>query len=202
MLQEKKCRLCRREGEKLFLKGERCTSAKCSVTKRNYAPGKNGKTMGRKLSDYGIQLRAKQACKKIYKIREKTLKRYYDLAAKSKTSTGENLIKMLEIRLDNVVYKLGFGASLSASRQLVSHKHILVNSKKVNISSYLVKVKDKISVEKNIQPMIKNTKKLQDIPSWLELSKDKYSGTVLREPSKDDIKTNVDIQLIVEFYSR
>jgi len=202
MLQSKKCRLCRREGEKLFLKGERCTSAKCSFARRSYAPGKNGKTLGRKLSDYGVQLRAKQTCKKIYKIREKTLKKYYENAAKSKISTGEELLKMLELRLDNAVYKLGFAPSLSAARQLVSHKHILINNKKVNIGSYSLKAKDKICIDKNITPMIKNTKKTQDIPVWLELSKDKFSGTILREPTKNDIKTNVDIQLIIEFYSR
>ena len=202
MLQSKKCRLCRREGEKLFLKGERCIGAKCSFTRRSYAPGKNGKSMFRKLSDYGIQLRAKQTCKRIYKIREKTLKKYYDTAAKSKISTAEELLKMLEIRLDNTVYKLGFAPSLSAARQLVSHKHVLVNGKKVNIGSYSLKAKDKISLDKNITPLIKNTKKTQDIPTWLELSKDKFSGVILREPVKDDIKSNVDIQLIVEFYSR
>jgi len=202
MLLDKKCRHCRREGEKLFLKGERCASAKCSFTRRSYAPGKDGKSQNTKLSDYGKQLRAKQACKNIYMLREKTLKKYYDKAAKSKTSTGEKILAYLEIRLDNVIYRLGFAPSISAARQLVSHKHILVNEKKINIASYLVKAKDKISVEKNIVPMLKNTKKASDIPPWLTLGGDKFSGTVLREPVKNDISTNVDIQMIVEFYSR
>jgi len=202
MLQDKKCKLCRREGNKLFLKGIRCESAKCALTRRDYAPGKNKKSHSKKMSDYGMQLRAKQSCKKIYKLREKALSSYYDVASKHKGTTGDKLAQLLETRLDNVVYRLGFAPSLSAARQLVSHKHIKIDNKTVNIPSYHIKMKQKISVDKNIIPILKNTKKNEDIPKWLELSKDKFSSTILELPTKLNLPKDVQIQSIIEFYSR
>jgi small subunit ribosomal protein S4 len=202
MLQLEKCKLCRREGEKLFLKGSRCESAKCAMTKRPYAPGKNKKNANTKLSDYAKQLRAKQLAKKVYKLRENTLHKYYILSAKSKDTTVDKLFALLETRLDNVVYKLGFAQSMSFARQLVSHKHILIDNKTVNIPSYHVKNNQKISVDKNIIPMLKNTKKKEHIPAWLELTSDKFGAKILRMPTKLDTIHNIDIQSIIEFYSR
>lgn len=202
MLQEKKCKLCRREGNKLFLKGTRCEGAKCGLTRRPYAPGKSKKDRTPKMSDYGLQLRAKQSCKKLFKLRENTLVNYYAIAAKHKGTTGDKLAELLESRLDNVIYRLGIAPSMSAARQLVSHKHIKIDNKTINIGSYHVSPKQKVAVDKNIVPMLKNTKKPENIPTWLELSKDKFSATILRLPSKNDLSEDVQLQAIIEFYSR
>lgn len=202
MLQNQKCKLCRREGKKLFLKGMRCDSAKCSFTRRSYAPGSNGKKMNMKFSDYAIQLRAKQAAKRIYKINENTLKRYFDKATKSKKSTGEKLLQLLTLRLDNVVYELGLAKSRNQARQLVKHGHILVNKKRVDIPSYQLKAKDKIEVAKNKQPLIENSKKPNNIANWISLSKSKMQGELVSIPNISDITTDIDVDLIVEFYSR
>lgn len=202
MLQIKKCKICRREGDKLFLKGERCNSSKCSFNRRSYAPGKSEIKIHQKMSDYAKQLRAKQACKRIYKLSEKTLKNYYNKATKTKASTAERLLQLLELRLDNVVYRLGFAPSRSFSRQIVNHGHIKINNKKVNISSYLVKKSDKISVDNDFKPLVKNTKKHTDIPIWLKLNKDKVSGEIVKIPEKKDLDTKIGIQQILEFYSR
>jgi len=158
--------------------------------------------MYKKLSDYAIQLRAKQAAKRIYKINENTLKRYYKKATKSKKSTGEQLLQLLAIRLDSVVFELGIGVSHNQARQLVNHGHILINNKKVDIPSYQVKPKDKIEVTKNKRTLINNTKKSNDLPVWLKLAKNKIQGEVIKMPTKDEMTTDIDVGLIVEFYSR
>jgi len=201
-LQVKKCRLCRKENKKLFLKGERCQSVKCSFTRRSYAPGAQGKKFAGKLSDYGSQLREKQICKEIFKIRENTLRKYYEIAAKAKGGTGEKLIQLLETRLDNIVYKLGFTSSRSQAQQLVNHGHILINNKKLDIPSYQVKLKDKISVAENYKTNINNKSKQNDIPLWLQLNSNKTSGTLLNYPTKEDLMVDFNVSQIVEFYSR
>lgn len=201
MLQNKKCKLCRREGRKLFLKGDRCDLAKCSFTRRSYAPGKSNKFSSRKPSDYNKQLRSKQLCKRIYKIREKTLKNYFSKAVKSKGSTGERLLQLLELRLDNVIYRLGFAQSGSQAQQIISHGHILVNNKKITIPSCHLRAKDKISIKPNSQNVFRNTKKTKELPIWLNRSS-KTSGEVVKIPDKNEITTDVDVQLIVEFYNR
>ncbi len=202
MLQYKKCKLCRREGKKLFLKGSRCDSPKCSLTRRAYAPGTSGKNMRIKLSDYAIQLRAKQAAKRIYKLNENSLKRYYDKAAKSKKSTGEKLLQLLVLRLDNVVYELGINSSRNYAKQFIRHGHILVNQKRVDIPSYSLKKGDKISVANNKKQLVNNNKKTNDMPVWLKILKDKTQGEIIKIPTRDEITTNIDTDLIVEFYSR
>lgn len=202
MLQDKKCKLCRREGKKLFLKGERCLGPKCSIIRRSYAPGMPGKNVHPKLSDYAIQLRAKQTAKKIYKINENSLKRYYQKAAKSKKSTGEKLLQFLILRLDSIVYQLGITSSRNQARQLIKHGHILVNTKKVDIPSYQININNKIEVVKNKKNIINNTKKQSDLPTWLKLSKDKTQGEIIKIPTKDEITTDINIELVIEFYSR
>lgn len=202
-LQDTKCRLCRREGRKLFLKGARCESQKCGVTRRSYAPGQHGqKAFMKSVSDFAKQLRAKQAAKRIYKLRETVLEKYYDIASKTKGSTAERLLQLLETRLDNTIYRLGFIDSRSTAQQLITHGHILVNNKKLDIPSYNVKPEDKISINAKIKPLLSKKTKETDIPLWLQLSKDGLTGKVLRIPAKEDINTDIDIQSIVEFYSR
>jgi small subunit ribosomal protein S4 len=202
MIQNKKCKLCRREGIKLFLKGDRCSGSKCALIRRPYAPGSNGKNHRPKLSDYAIQLRAKQSAKRIYKINENSLKKYYIKATKSKESTAEKIIQLLQIRLDSVVYILGFADSRNQARQIIKHGHILVNNKKVSIPSYSVKLKDKISVNKNYQSLVKNNKKSADMPIWIKLSKNKTQGEIVKIPDHKDISTDINSELIVEFYSK
>lgn len=197
----KKCKLCRAEGKKLFLKGERCNLAKCSITRRPYPPGKSKKVF-RNLSDYGQQLRAKQACKRIYGISETQLKKYYQSAAKKKGATGETLLSLLERRLDNVVYRLGFSVSRVSARQIVKHGQILVNAKKVDIPSFLVKNTNKISINPKAEYLTLNKNKSENIPIWLRLDKDGNSGKVLKQPEKGELAIDIDDQLIVEFYSR
>lgn len=201
MLQIKKCKLCRREGRKLFLKGDRCDLAKCAFTRRPYAPGKSDKFRGSKPTDFSKQLRAKQACKRMFKISENMLRNYYDKATKSKGSTGDKLLQLLHTRLDNVVYELGFAPSRAAAQQLVGHEHILVNNKRINIISYQVKKDDKISIAPNSRMLIKADKKSNNISEWLKLI-NKNSGQLISIPTKENITTDVDIQLIVEFYNR
>lgn len=202
MLQTKKCKLCRREGKKLFLKGEKCNSPKCPFLRRPYAPGKSSKNNFQKMSDYGTQLRAKQSAKRTYKITEKVLRKYYDLATKSKTSTGEKILQLLETRIDNVVYRSGMASSRSQARQLVGHGHIKINDKKVDISSYQVKPKDIIRVSDKKKNLIANIKPTQETPLWLKVSKDRTKSEILSIPTKENIESNIDVQLIVEFYSR
>ena len=192
------CKRCRREGSKLFLKGGRCLTPKCSFGKRSYAPGANSSTRPSKLSDYGIQLREKQKTKTIYKIREKQFKNYFIKASKSKEASGEKLMQFLESRLDNVVYKLGFSSSSRHARQLVQHKKIKVNGKVVDIPSYALSEKDKIEVVDREGYKLHKS----EIPIWLKLDKGKLIGEVIKVPSRKDIVSDINEDLIVEFYSR
>ncbi len=200
------CRLCRRENLKLYLKGERCYSDKCSFDKRSYPPGQHGHAR-RKLSDYGLQLREKQKVKRIYGVLERQFRRHYNLASSQKGVTGTNLLVILERRLDNVVYRLGFANSRREARQFVSHGHFLVNGKKVNIPSYLVRVGDVIELREKSRsvPQILDAIEAvprRGIPSWLELDKDKFRGEVKALPTRDDITLPIQEQLIVELYSK
>ncbi|GIV78706.1 30S ribosomal protein S4 [Litorilinea aerophila] len=204
------CKLCRREGQKLFLKGERCLSPKCAIERRPYPPGEHGKkaTFRRKVSDYGMQLREKQKARRIYGVMEKQFRRYFREASRRKGLTGATLLTILESRLDNVVYRLGFADSRSQARQLVRHGHFEVNGRKTDIPSYLVSVGDVISVRANSQnnayfkeraQIIQNGAK---VPAWLSLNPMTLSGSVVGEPSREDIEIPLNEQLIVEYYSR
>lgn len=198
------CRLCRREGMKLFLKGDRCYTDKCAFVRRSFAPGQHGASR-KKLSDYGVQLREKQKARRIYGILESQFRSYYEKADHMRGITGENLLVLLETRLDNVVYRLGFGASRSEARQLVNHGHFLVNGRKVDIASYRVSVNDVISVcerskgTEKFKTFIENPKTL---PQWLEVNLEDYSGRVVAVPSREDIDVPVNETLIVELYSK
>lgn len=202
------CKLCRREGMKLFLKGERCVSEKCSIDRRNYPPGQHGPSMRRrKPSDYSIQLREKQKVKRIYGIGEAQFRNYFARAARAKGTTGEVLLTMLESRLDNVVYRLGFAASRASARQIVRHRHVLVNSRIVDIPSYQVKAGDLIEVKERsrslevIQEAMKRFGRRGE-PSWLTLDKAKMTGQVIQAPARSDVDLEINEQLIVELYSR
>lgn len=198
------CRLCRREGMKLFLKGDRCYTDKCAVARRSYAPGQHGANK-KKLSDYGMQLREKQKAKRIYGVLESQFRKYYEKAETMKGITGENLLKLLELRLDNVAYRLGYGSSRNEARQLVTHGHFLVNGKKVDIASYKVSIGDVISIcEKSratekFKVFAENPKAL---PKWLEANVENFEGKVVAEPSREDIEVPVNETLIVELYSK
>jgi len=198
------CRLCRREGMKLFLKGDRCYTDKCAFVRRSYAPGQHGAAR-KKLSNYGVQLREKQKVRRIYGILESQFRNYYEKADHMRGITGENLLKLLEMRLDNVVYRLGYGASRPEARQLVNHGHFLVNGKRVDIPSYQVSVNDEITViEKSrgtekFKTFIENPKTL---PKWLEANAENYTGRVVAEPAREDIDSPVNETLIVELYSK
>ena len=198
------CRLCRREGMKLFLKGDRCFTDKCAFVRRSYAPGQHGANK-KKISNYGVQLREKQKAKRIYGVLESQFRTYYEKAENMKGITGENLLKLLEMRLDNVVFKLGYGASRNEARQLVTHGHFLVNGKKVDIASYKVSVNDVISVSEKsrgsekFKTFAENPKAL---PKWLEANVENYEGKVVAEPTREDIDVPVNETLIVELYSK
>lgn len=200
------CRLCRREGQKLFLKGERCYTDKCGIERRKYAPGMHGQSR-KKLSEYGIQLREKQKARRYYGILESQFEKYFEMANKMKGITGENLLTILESRLDNVVYRLGFGMSRPEARQLVTHGHFTVNGKKVNIPSYLVSPGDVIAVcEKSrssakIKEVVEKTES-RNIPKWLDLDRNTLSGKVLALAQRDDIDLEIAEHLIVELYSK
>ncbi|MBF8376858.1 30S ribosomal protein S4 [Alicyclobacillus mali] len=200
------CRLCRREGIKLYLKGERCFSEKCAVDKRPYAPGQHGQ--GRKrTTEYGMQLREKQKARRYYGVLENQFERYYEEAARRRGVTGETLLQLLESRLDNVVYRLGFAASRAEARQLVRHGHIHVNGHRVDIPSFLVKEGDVVSVREKSRDnaRLKELAELipsRTIPAWLELDIENWTAKVLRRPARDEIDAPVQEQQIVEFYSR
>jgi small subunit ribosomal protein S4 len=201
------CRLCRREGMKLYLKGERCFSEKCPFDKRPFAPGQHGREK-KKLTQYGLQLRAKQTMKRIYGVLEKQFRIYYERAAKQAGDTRENLVAQVERRLDNVVYRLGFAINRRTARQLVSHDHILVNGKKVDIPSYQVRPGDVISIKESsrgIQP-IKQALELNKgraVAPWLEVDYDQFTGKYVRNPKLEEVTDlSVNVQAIVEFYSR
>ncbi|MBE6030694.1 MAG: 30S ribosomal protein S4 [Clostridiales bacterium] len=198
------CRLCRREGQKLFLKGERCYSSKCALEKRNYAPGQHGQNR-KKMSDYGTQLREKQKTKRFYGLQETQFRNLFDKAARKKGMTGENLLILLESRLDNVVFRLGFASSRKEARQLVTHSHFTVNGKKVNIPSYEVKAGDVIKVKEKStnSPKFKEVKEMSiTVPSWLTVDVEKLEGKVVTLPTRSEIDTPVAEHLIVELYSK
>lgn len=205
-----KCKQCRRVGEKLFLKGERCFSSKCAMVKRNYPPGHHGSARGsQRLSEFGQQLKEKQKVLKSYRLLEKQFKNYFVKAKKMKEgTTGDNLLKLLESRLDNVIYKLGIVKSRDRARQIVGHGHIQINGRKVDIPSYQIKINDKISVKasllskKSYQELIKKISK-KDLPSWLSYTNEKeLKVKVLSVPAKDDLPDGFDMAAVVEFYSR
>jgi small subunit ribosomal protein S4 len=198
------CRLCRREGMKLNLKGDRCFTDKCAFARRGYAPGQHGQSK-KKMSNYGLQLREKQKAKRIYGILESQFRRYYEKADKLRGITGENLLRLLEVRLDNVVYRLGYGNSRQEARQLVTHGHFLVNGKKVDIPSYslstndVVAVSEKSRVTEKFKVFVENPKTL---PNWLEANLEKFEGKVTAQPAREDIDVPVNETLIIELYSR
>jgi small subunit ribosomal protein S4 len=200
------CRLCRREGMKLFLKGDRCFKDKCAIERRNYAPGQHGRRRSKVLG-YGIQLREKQKVKRIYGLLESQFRLYFQRADQRAGITGENLLRQLEMRLDNVVYSLGFAASRAQARQLVRHGHIEVNGRKTNIPSYQVRKGDTIQVReksrKNEQiRQAVETASGRGIPAWLQLSPEQFLGTVTDVPKREDIRLPIQEQLIVELYSK
>lgn len=200
------CRLCRREGMKLFLKGDRCFKDKCAIERRPYAPGMHGRRRSKVLG-YGLQLREKQKVKRIYGILEKQFRLYFRSAERSKGITGESLLRQLELRLDNVVYSLGFASSRPQARQLVRHGHIEVNTRKLNIPSYQVRKGDSIQVReksrKNDQIRLSiETASGRGIPGWLDLNAESFSGAVRELPTREDIRLPVQEQLIVELYSK
>ena len=198
------CRLCRREGMKLFLKGDRCYTDKCAFTRRGYAPGQHGQAR-KKMSNYGLQLREKQKAKRIYGLLEGQFRISYEKAEKARGITGENLLKNLEMRLDNVVYRLGYGGSRSEARQLVTHGHFLVNGKKVNIPSYKLSVNDVITVSEKSRATEKFkvfAENPKTLPNWLVGNTENFEGKVVSEPNRADIDVPVNETLIVELYSK
>lgn len=200
------CRLCRREGEKLFLKGPRCYTEKCAVARRAFAPGQHGMSK-KKLSNYGLQLREKQKVKRMYGVFEKQFRTYFALASKTKGVTGKVLLQILERRLDNVIFRLGLGLSRAQARQFARHNFVYINSKRVNIPSYLVDKDDVIEIkpkEKSKKKFLENLELSKDktVPAWLEFNKEAFSAKVRRLPEKEDIQQPIQEQLIVELYSK
>ena len=198
------CRLCRREGQKLFLKGDRSYGSKCAIDRRNYAPGQHGQGRA-KISDYGLQLREKQKAKRFYGLQETQFRNLFDKAARKQGITGENLLILLETRLDNVVFRLGFASSRKEARQLVSHGHFTVNGKKVNIPSFTVKPGDVVKVKEKStnSPKFKEVKEMSiTVPSWIAVDVEKLEGKVLSVPTREEIDTPVAEHLIVELYSK
>lgn len=201
------CRLCRREGEKLFLKGTKCTTDKCAFMRREYAPGQHGQMRRRKPSNYAIQLREKQKAKRIYGMFERQFKNYFKKAERSKGATGEVLLQFLERRLDNVIFRSCFAGSRAAARQLVGHRFVKVNGRKVNIPSYLVKVGDEIEMagkDEQKKAIKETTKILEDrgIPEWIDVSAEDLTVRINRLPAKSDIGLVIEESLIVELYSK
>jgi len=203
---ESVCRFCRREGEKLFLKGDRCYSDKCAVERRNYPPGQHGR--GRpKQTDYGVQLREKQKVRRLYGLLEKQFRNYARLAEKQKGVTGENLLRLLECRLDNMVFRMGFASSRSEARQLVCHGHFLVNGRKVDIPSFrtkpgaVIEVKEKSRQVPSIQESLKTITR-RGVPAWLELEPEQFKGVIKALPTREELPPTIREQLIVEFYSK
>jgi len=200
------CRLCRREGAKLFLKGDRCYSGKCAFLKRPTPPGEQKKGRRGKTSEYGLQLREKQKVKRAYGMLESQFEKYYLLAERMKGKTGENLLKLLESRLDNVVYRLGFGDSRAQARQLVMHGHVLVNGNKVDIPSYFVNEGDEITIRKKSQDLDRfkelRESEARPMPSWLSMDNANLTGRVVSTPVREDIDLTIEEHLIVELYSK
>ncbi len=203
------CKKCRRAGEKLFLKGEKCNGAKCPMIKRNFIPGMHGPTQRMtKLTNYGKQLKEKQKAKRIYGVLESQFRGYFDKAKNKTGNTGEWIFRLLESRLDNTVYRLGFSTSRRLARQMVSHGHILVNAKKVDIASFQVKVGDIVSLsektlkKKGFEQIKEKVKKIENIPAWLSLNVERVEGKMTDLPKITDISGNIDWRVIVEFYSK
>jgi len=202
-----KCRQCRREGEKLFLKGEKCFTDKCAIERRSYAPGQHGQKSGMRLSDYGKQLREKQKTRKIYGVLERQFRKTYAEASRSKGVTGERLLQLLETRLDNIAYRMGFGASRSEARQVVRHNGILVNGKRVNIPSYQVRPGDVIEVAGKAKEQLRvkasaEAAESRGLPEWLEVDAKAMKGTFKSLPARADLATSVNESLIIELYSK
>lgn len=204
---EASCRLCRRERQKLFLKGTKCFTEKCPVERRGYPPGQHGQTRRQKISEYGVQLREKQKIRRMYGLMENQFRNYFDEALHQTGRTGESLVKLLERRLDNVVYRLGLAPSRKAARQLVTHGHLMVNNRVVNAPSYLMKPGDAVQVReksKKFEVIHSSMKRIKDnmLPPWLNLDKASMVGTFLNVPERADIPLNANEQLVVELYSK
>ncbi len=201
------CRLCRREGLKLFLKGDRCYSEKCAFERRGYAPGQHGQSHKKQASDYGVQLREKQKLKRMYRLLEKQFRGYFEKADQLKGITGTNLLVLLERRMDNMVYRMGFSNSRDEARQLVTHGHFLVNSKPVNIPSYLLKAGDIITVKEGSRNITRiqeamETVTRRGVPQWLAMDKENFNATIKMLPVREDLTMPVQEQLVVELYSK
>ncbi|MDA1329956.1 MAG: 30S ribosomal protein S4 [Chloroflexi bacterium] len=204
------CKLCRREGEKLFLKGERCFSPKCAIERRNYPPGPHGRSSQwrrSRESDFGKQLRAKQKARRVYGVLERQFRRYFKEALKSRGLTGLTMLQMLESRMDNVIYRMGFASSRAQARQLVSHGHFLVNGRRTDVPSMLIKEGDIIELregsrKKTFFKELSDLAKARNAPEWVERDLKKFSGSIKRIPERSEIDANLNEQLIVEFYSR
>ncbi len=205
---DSKCKKCRRAGERLFLKGDRCASPKCAMVRKPYAPGAHGKNMARNISEYGRQLAMKQKIKRIYGIMERQFRKHFSEVQHKVGITGDLLITRLEMRLDNVIYRMGFASSRTLARQLVCHGAFMINGKKVDIPSYEVKVGDLVSINEskkgknyfiNQSTIVKNKK---DFPSWIQFDNSKFEGKILARPSREEAGENIDPQLVVEYYSR
>ncbi|MBP5492326.1 MAG: 30S ribosomal protein S4 [Clostridiales bacterium] len=197
------CRLCRREGDKLFLKGERCYSAKCALAKKSAAPGQHGQGR-KKISEYGLQLREKQKTKRFYGVLEKQFRLTYARAERKQGKTGEKLLELLELRFDNVVYRLGLASSRAEARQLVTHGHFLVNGKKANIPSMTLKIGDTIAVKETSRksPKFETLSNSRPVPAWLSFNEETLTGSIVREPAREDVDLEVKETLIVELYSK
>ncbi len=200
------CRLCRREGQKLFLKGERCYSDKCALARRQYAPGQHGQNR-KKVSEYGLQLRAKQKAKRYYGVLEGQFAKYFDMAERKAGVTGENLLRVLESRFDNIAYRLGFASSRKEARQLVLHNHFTVNGKKANIPSMLLKVGDVVAVSEGSRTSEKikavvEANSARPVPQWLDVDTNTLVGKIVAVPNREDIDLEVEEHLIVELYSK
>lgn len=200
------CRMCRREGQKLFLKGDRCYSEKCSVGLRGYAPGQHGQGR-KKTSEYGMQLRAKQTARRFYGVQENQFHHYFEIAERRPGVTGDNLLQILESRLDNVVYRVGLASSRAEARQLVGHGHFEVNGHRVDIASYLLKAGDVVSVCEKMRSndkikTIVEANGAKPVPQWIDVDREKLEAKIINLPTREQIEAPVDEQLIVEFYSR
>ena len=201
------CRLCRREGMKLFLKGERCYTGKCAIDRRAYAPGQHGQARAKKPTEYGLQLREKQKARRMYGVMEKQFRNYFDIAARKKGMAGENLLVLLERRLDNVIFHLGFASSRPEARQLVNHGHFTINGKKVDIASYSIRVGEIIAVKEGSKSSPRVKQLLENlgsrtVPGWLSLDANTAAGTIVALPTREDIQIPIQEHLIVEKYSR
>jgi len=199
-----KCRLCRREGMKLFLKGERCMTTKCGVDRRQYPPGEHGQRMRIRRTEYGVQLREKQKVKRIYGVLEAQFRKYFDQASRQKGVTGENLLRLLELRLDNIVYRSGFAPSRSAARQFINHGHFMVNRRKVDRASFSVRINDVVEPRESLKEIAKaylDRRGAETVP-WLRVAPDSLSVTLVEVPSRESIPIPIQEQLIVELYSK